>query len=120
MLQKILLIIQKMRYQHNPVHTPNINTIDDVCSFFNTTQIKLVGGCISKESDNKPVVLFIREIMRLMKLAKEHFGYIYPAEINNEHGLSAGFRAYKLDTDCEVLFDRSLENTNTLLRCQQS
>ncbi|NLJ65932.1 MAG: proline--tRNA ligase [Clostridiales bacterium] len=101
------------------VHTPNINTIDDVCSFFNTTPDKTCKAVVyQKESDNKPVVLFIRGDYEVNEAKlKNILGCdIYPAEINNEHGLVAGFiGAYKLNTDCEVLFDRSLENTNNLI-----
>lgn len=101
------------------VHTPNTHTIEEVCAFFNTTQDKTCKAVVyQKENDNNSVVLFIRGDYEVNEAKlKNILGYdVYPAEINNECGLVAGFiGAYNLSTNCEVLFDKSLENTNNLI-----
>ena len=71
-----------------------------------------------KENDNNYVVLFIRGDYEVneAKLKNILGDDVYPAEITNECGLVAGFiGAYNLNTNCEVLFDKSLENTNNLI-----
>lgn len=101
------------------VHTPNAHTIEKVCTFLNTTQEKACKAVVyQKETDNSFVVLFIRGDYEVNEAKlKNILGCdIYPAEINKECGLVAGFiGAYNLNVNWEVLFDKSLENTNNLV-----
>ncbi len=101
------------------VHTPNAHTIEELCSFLNTTQDKVCKAVVyQKETDNSFVVLFIRGDYEVneAKLKNILSCDIYPAEISEVCGLIAGFiGAYNLKSKCEVLFDKSLYNTSNLI-----
>lgn len=101
------------------VHTPNAHTIDEVCSFLGTTCDKACKAVVyQKDCDNGYVVLFIRGDYEVneAKLKNILKSDIRPAAIDDKCGLVAGFiGAYKLNADCTVLFDKSLENTNNLV-----
>ncbi len=101
------------------VHTPNAHTIEEVCAFLNTSPNQTCKAVVyQKETDHRFVVLFLRGDYEVNEAKlKNLLGCdIYPAEIEESSGLTAGFiGAYHLNADCEILFDQSLENTNNLV-----
>jgi prolyl-tRNA synthetase len=100
------------------VQTPNTHTIEEVCAFFNTTQDKTCKAVVYKKENDSPVVIFIRGNYDVNEAKlKNILGHdVFPAEIDNECGLVAGFIGpYNLNTLNEVLFDKTLENTGNLI-----
>ena len=100
------------------VHTPDIHTIEEVCSFLNTPQEKSCKAVVYQRNDNDAfVVLFIRGDIDVneTKLTNYLKTEIRPAVITEEVGLHPGYIGpYGLKGDFAVLFDSSLKNTNNL------
>lgn len=97
------------------VHTPNIHTIEDVCSFLNTP---LEGSCkavvYQKNMTDEYVVVFIRGDLEINETKLTNFlgEDIHPAAITEGCGLLAGFIGpYNLKGNFTVLFDKSLQGT---------
>ncbi len=97
------------------VHTPNIHTIEDVCSFLNTP---LEGSCkavvYQKNMTDEYVVVFIRGDLEINETKLTNFlgDDIHPAAITEGCGLLAGFIGpYNLKGNFTVLFDKSLQGT---------
>ncbi len=101
------------------VHTPEMTTIEDVCSFLKTTQDKSAKAVVYQMvEDNSYVILFIRGDYEVneAKLKRVLGGEFYPAVIDENCGIVAGFiGAHDLKADCRVLFDLTLKNTNNLV-----
>ncbi len=100
------------------VHTPNIHTIEDVCSFLNMPAEKSCKAVVyQRNSDDSYVVLFLRGDLDVneTKLTNYLGTEIHPAVITLECGLKSGYIGpYKLEGDFTVLYDRSLEGANNL------
>lgn len=100
------------------VHTPNMHTIDDLCSFFGTAKKTTCKAVVYQENANDEyIVVFIRGDLDVNETKLTNYlGFgIHPAIINDECGLNAGYIGpYHLQGKCMVLFDKSLENTNNL------
>ena len=100
------------------VHTPNIHTIEDICSFLKSPLQKSCKAVVyQKDTDNTYVVVFIRGDLDIneTKLTNYLGCDIHAAEITAESGLHAGYIGpYNLNCDCTVLYDKSLFGTNNL------
>ncbi len=100
------------------VHTPGMQTIEDVSRFLKTTTEKCCKAVMyQKNVDDSYIVLFIRGDLDANETKLTNYlGYeIHPAEIKEGCGLTPGFTGpYQLKGNFTVLFDKSLENTNNL------
>lgn len=100
------------------VHTPNIHSIEDVCTFLDSPKEKSCKAVVyQKSTDDSYIVLFIRGDLDVneTKLTNYLGCDIYPAIITKESGLHTGYIGpYNLNGNYTVLFDKSLENTNNL------
>ncbi|MBP7174892.1 MAG: proline--tRNA ligase [Thermoclostridium sp.] len=100
------------------VHTPGMQTIEDVSRFLKTTTEKCCKAVMyQKNADDSYIVLFLRGDLDANETKLTNYlGYeIHPAEITEGCGLIAGFTGpYQLNGNFTVLFDKSLENTNNL------
>lgn len=100
------------------VHTPNIHTIEEICSFLHTSKEKSCKAVVyQRNSDNAYIVIFIRGDLDVNETKLTNYlGFdIHPALITNKCGLNAGYIGpYKLSGNYTVLFEKSLENTNNL------
>lgn len=100
------------------ISTPDIHTIEDVCSFLNIPKEKSCKAVVyQKNSNDEYVVLFIRGDLDVneTKLTNYLGEGIHPAVITEECGLIAGYIGpYNLKGNFTVLFDRSLNGTNNL------
>lgn len=100
------------------VYTPNIHTIEEVCTFLNSPKEKSCKAVVyQRTTDDSYVVLFIRGDIDVneTKLTNYLGCDVKPAEITKESGLNAGYIGpYNLKGNFTVLFDKSLENTNNL------
>ncbi len=102
------------------VHTPNMETIEDVCNYLGVSEEKSCKAVVyQKMSDNSYVILFIRGDIEVneAKLRNVLGCEFYPAIITEDSGIVAGFiGAVGINAEnCTVLFDRSLQNTNNLV-----
>jgi prolyl-tRNA synthetase len=101
------------------VATPNMQTIDEVCSFLNCgekTSCKAV--VYQRNSDDKYIILFLRGDLEVNETKLTNYlGFdIHPAVITEDCGITAGFIGpVKLDGDFIVLFDHSLKGMNNLV-----
>jgi prolyl-tRNA synthetase len=100
------------------VHTPNIHTIEEVCTFLNSSKEKSCKAVVyQKNTDDSYVVLFIRGDIDVneTKLTNYLGCDIRPAIITKESGLNAGYIGpHNLNGNFTILYDKSLENTNNL------
>ncbi|NLO40087.1 MAG: proline--tRNA ligase [Ruminiclostridium sp.] len=100
------------------VHTPGMQTIEDVSRFLKMTTEKCCKAVMyQKNEDDSYIVLFLRGDLDANETKLTNYlGYeIHPAEITEGCGLTAGFTGpYQLKGNFTVLFDKSLENTNNL------
>ncbi len=100
------------------VHTPNIHTIEEVCTFLNSSKEKSCKAVVyQKNTDDSYVILFIRGDLDVneTKLTNYLGCDVHPAIITSESGLNAGYIGpYNLNGNYTVLYDKSLENTNNL------
>ncbi|MCR5524012.1 MAG: proline--tRNA ligase [Clostridia bacterium] len=101
------------------VYTPNIHTIEDICSFLNTSLEESCKAVVyQKNKDDKYVIVFIRGDLdvnetKLTNYLKEE---IHPGEITDDSGIYAGFIGpYGIDREkYTVLFDKSLKGSHNL------
>lgn len=100
------------------VHTPDIHTIEDVCSFLNCEEKASCKAVVyQRNSDDHYIVLFIRGDLEVNETKLTNYlGYdIHPAIITEESGLNAGYIGpVNLTGNFTVLYDRSLEGVNNL------
>lgn len=100
------------------VHTPNIHTIEDICTFLNSPLEKSCKAVVYQQNiDDKFVVIFVRGDLDVneTKLTNYLKQEIHPGVITEESGLHPGFIGpYDLTENCIVVYDKSLENTNNL------
>lgn len=100
------------------VHTPNIHTIEEVCSFLRCEEKTSCKAVVyQRNADDRYIVLFLRGDLEANETKLTNFlGYdIHPAVITEECGLNAGYIGPAgLKGDFTVLFDRSLEGLNNL------
>lgn len=100
------------------VETPDIHSIEDVCSFLGMEQAKSCKAVVyQKNADDSYVVIFTRGDLEVneTKLTNLLGEAVHPAVITEESGLHTGYIGpVKLDADVTVLYDRSLEGTNNL------
>lgn len=100
------------------VHTPDIHTIEDVCTFLNSREEDSCKAVVYQQnSDDRYIVLFIRGDLEVNETKVVNFlgEEIHPAVITPECGLHAGYIGpYQLEGDFIVLYDRSLEGRNNL------
>lgn len=100
------------------VETPNIHTIEDICTFLGTPLEKSCKAVVYQQnSDDKFVVVFIRGDLDVneTKLTNYLCENIHPGVITEECGLKAGFIGpCNLSGDFRVVYDSSLKGTNNL------
>lgn len=100
------------------VHTPNIHTIEDVCTFLNCDEKTSCKAVVyQRNADDSYIVLFIRGDLEVNETKLTNFlgCDIHPAVITEECGLNAGYIGpVNLNGDFTVLYDRSLEGLNNL------
>ena len=101
------------------VHTPNQQTIEDVCNFLHADEKNSCKAVVyQRNSDDKYVVLFLRGDLEVNETKLTNFlGFeVHPAVITEDCGLKAGFIGPKnLEGDFIVLYDHSLKNVNNLV-----
>lgn len=100
------------------VYTPDIHTIDEVCTFLNSSQEKSCKAVVyQKCSDDRIVVLFIRGDLEVNETKVKNWlkDEIRPADLTEGSGLHPGYIGpYNLDGDFTVLYDGSLEGACNL------
>lgn len=100
------------------VHTPNIHTIEDVCTFLNCDEKSSCKAVVyQRNDDDSYIVLFIRGDLEVNETKLTNFlgCDIHPAVITEECELNAGYIGpVNLNGDFTVLYDRSLEGLNNL------
>lgn len=102
------------------VYTPDIHTIEDICTFLKTPLEKSCKAVVyQKNHDDSFVVIFIRGDLDINETKVTNFlgCDIHPAVITEECGLNAGYIGpvnLKINGDFTVLYDTSLEGTNNL------
>lgn len=100
------------------VHTPNIHTIEDVCTFLNCDEKSSCKAVVyQRNDDDSYIVLFIRGDLEVNETKLTNFlgCDIHPAAITEECELNAGYIGpVNLNGDFTVLYDRSLEGLNNL------
>ena len=101
------------------VHTPNKHTIEEVCSFLNSSERNSCKAVVyQRNSDDKYIVLFLRGDLEANETKLTNYlGFdIHPATITEDCGLNAGFIGpVKLEGDFIVLYDNSLKNMNNVV-----
>ncbi len=101
------------------VFTPDIHTIEDICTFLKTPLEESCKAVVyQKNMTDEYVVIFVRGDLDIneTKLTNYLGEAVHPAVITEDCGLFAGFIGpYNLDREkFTVLFDKSLENTHNL------
>ncbi len=101
------------------VYTPDIHTIEDICTFLKTPLEESCKAVVyQKNMTDEYVVIFVRGDLDVneTKLTNYLGEAVHPAVITEDCGLFAGFIGpYNLDREkFTVLFDKSLENTHNL------
>ncbi len=100
------------------VHTPNVHTIEDICSFLGSDEKRSCKAVVyQRNSDDKYIVLFIRGDLEVNETKLTNYlGFdIHPAVITEESGLTAGYIGpYNMNGDYIVLYDKSLEGLNNI------
>lgn len=100
------------------VHTPNQQTIEDVCSFLNCDEKSSCKAVVyQRNSDDKYIVLFLRGDLEVNETKLTNYlGFdIHPAVITEDCRLNAGFIGpVQLKGDFIVLYDHSLKGMNNL------
>ena len=101
------------------VHTPNCQTIEDLCKFFSMEEKQTCKAVVyQRNADDSYIVLFMRGDLEANETKLTNFlgCEIHPAVITEESGLCAGFIGpVGLNADCTVLFDHSLKGLNNLI-----
>lgn len=102
-----------------PVHTPNVKTIDALCEFLSITADRTCKAVVYRTvTENQTVIVFMRGDMEVneTKLRNICGDDLLPATIEEDNGLAAGFIGpYGLSSGHTVLFDRSLQGANDLV-----
>ena len=93
------------------IHTPNMKTIEDVCSFLNLpieSSCKAVVYQLNKTDEY--VIVFIRGDLEINETNLQNYlkEEIHPATITEESGITAGFIGPNHKDKAVMLFDRSL------------
>lgn len=100
------------------VHTPNIHTIEDICSFLNMPLEKSCKAVVyQKNMTDEFVIVFIRGDLEINETKLTNFlgQDIHPAQITEDCGLSAGYIGpYALQGNFTILFDQSLQGSANL------
>lgn len=100
------------------VHTPGMQTIEDVCNFLGTDAKNSCKAVVyQRNSDDKYIVLFLRGDLEVNETKlTNHLGFeVHPANITEECGLTAGYIGpVGLKGDYIVLYDRSLKSMNNI------
>lgn len=115
-------IIEKVRDEQSEdltlVHTPHMQTIEDVCNFLGSEVEKSCKAVVyQRNEDDKYIVLFLRGDLEVNETKVTNYlgCEIHPAVITEECGLHAGYIGpYDLQGDVIVLYDKSLEGANNL------
>ena len=101
------------------VHTPNQQTIEEVCAFLNTDAKRSCKAVVyQRNADDKYIVLFLRGDLEVNETKLTNYlGYeIHPATITDDCGLRAGFIGpVGLKGDFTVVYDHSLKGLNNLV-----
>ncbi len=101
------------------VHTPDKQTIEEVCTYLNADAKRSCKAVVyQRNSDDKYIVLFLRGDLEVNETKlTNHLGFdIHPAVITEDSGLNAGFIGpVGLDGDFIVLYDKSLVNLNNVV-----
>ena len=101
------------------VHTPNKHTIEEVCSFLNSSEKNSCKAVVYQRNiDDKYIVLFLRGDLEVNETKLTNYlGFdIHPATITEDCGLNAGFIGpVKLEGDFIVLYDNSLKDMNNVV-----
>lgn len=101
------------------VHTPDVNTIEEVCSFLNIPIEKSCKAVVyQKKNTEEYIIVFIRGDYEVneTKLVNYLGAEIKPAVITEECGLCAGYIGpHALDKTHIALFDLSLQGTCNLV-----
>ena len=105
--------------QLEKVHTPNQQTIEEVCSYLNCDEKSSCKAVVYQRNiDDKYIVLFLRGDLEVNETKlTNHLGFdIHPAEITENSGIVAGFIGpINITNDAIVLFDHSLKGMNNLV-----
>ena len=100
------------------VHTPGMQTIEDVCNYLKADQKDSVKAVIyQRNSDDKYIVLFIRGDLEANETKmRNHLGFeLHPAVVTEDCGLCAGYCGpVGLSSDVIVLYDNSIKGRNNL------
>ena len=100
------------------VHTPNQQTIEDVCAFLNCSHENSCKAVVyQRNSDDKYIVLFLRGDLEVNETKLTNYlGFeVHPAVITEDCGLNAGFIGpVNLNGDFIVLYDHSLKDMNNI------
>jgi prolyl-tRNA synthetase len=101
------------------VHTPNANTIEDVCNLLDAPTNKSCKAVVyQKNLTDEYVIVFIRGDLEVneTKLTNYLGEEVHPASITEESGICAGYIGpHELSGSHIVLFDRSLEGASNLV-----
>lgn len=101
------------------VHTPNKQTIEDVCAFLHSSEKTSCKAVVyQRNSDDKYIVIFLRGDLEVNETKVTNFlGFdIHPAVITEECSLKAGFIGpVGIADDIIVLYDHSLKNMNNVV-----
>lgn len=98
------------------VHTPDAKTIDAVCKYLHSAEVKSVKAVVyQKVEDDSYVIVFIRGDLDVneTKLRKVVNGDVYIAKEITDEGIVGGFIGpVGLNTKATVVYDSSLKNAN--------
>lgn len=100
------------------VHTPDMKTIEDVCTFLNEPVEKSCKAVVyQKNSDDEYIVIFLRGDLDVNETKVKNFigDNIHPAVITDDCGIVAGFIGpVGFNAKATVLIDNSLKGTNNI------
>lgn len=101
------------------VHTPNTQTIDDVCHFLNSDVKNSCKAVVyQKNMTDEYIAVFIRGDLDVNETKLRNYlgDEIHPALITEECGIIAGYIGpYNMGSKCTLLFDKSLKGINNLI-----
>lgn len=105
--------------QLTEVATPECKTIEEVCAFLKSSELKSCKAVVyQRNMDDSFVVVFLRGDLDVNETKVTNFigCDIHPAEITDECGLCAGFIGpVGLPEKITVLYDNSLKNANNIV-----
>ena len=101
------------------VHTPDCQTIEDLCKFFDCAAEKTCKAVVyQRNADDSYIVLFLRGDLEANETKLTNFlgCEIHPAVVTEDCGLTAGFIGpVGLESNCTVLFASSLKGLDNLI-----